>query len=98
MFLQILAAFEGRIHAEDYDYRQENDGWQNCFHDLSISMPPSYINILTIDLTNNLQLANKMERASNPQKMEKNKKTANSLTVFLFDHESAIGPACLACA
>lgn len=32
VFLQEVAAFAGRVHTEDDNHGQKNDGWQNSFH------------------------------------------------------------------
>jgi len=38
MFLQEFTALTGGIDTEDDNHGQENDGWQNSFHILYISM------------------------------------------------------------
>jgi hypothetical protein len=52
VFLQECAAFAGRVYTEDNDHRYKNDGWQNSFHNSSMTMYPSYFTLLKNDLRN----------------------------------------------
>ncbi len=52
MLLQKFTSFAGCVYAKNENHWQEKDGWQNSFHNISISIFPSYITLIKSDLRN----------------------------------------------